>query len=58
MEKKTYYSLRRNYDELKNIIENEPDDVIKRIYQSVLDQLKENYELIGEMITLQDISSM
>ena len=58
MEKKTYYDLRKNYDELQKIIENEPDDVIKRIYQSVLDGLKQNYKLVGEMITLQDILSM
>ena len=58
MKTKTYYDLRKNYDELQKIIENEPDDVIKDIYQSILDGLKQNYELIGGMITLQDISSM
>ena len=54
MKKETYYDLRKNYDELQKIIENEPEQVIKRIYQSVLDQLKENYELIGDILIAQD----
>lgn len=54
MEKKTYYNLRKNYDELQKIIENEPEQVIKKIYQSVLDQLRGNYELIGDILIAQD----
>lgn len=54
MKKETYYDLRKNYDELQKIIENEPEQVIKNIYQSVLDKLRENYELIGDILIAQD----
>lgn len=56
MKKETYYNLRKNYDELKEIIENEPDKSIAVIYESVLQYLKQNYELIGDFLIVQEKS--